>query len=444
LTLDPVTDPEGDAITYLYEVYSDEALADLVASGEADEVVWTTDPALDEDNAYWWRAAARDDLGAQSAWATPARFTTNTNNTLPEAPKVVSPAEGERVGAVPVAVVWEQAVDNDGDELLYELEVARDESFGEVVFSQTEIPMGDENTVTVEVDGLEEDASYWLRVRASDFEGAGPYKVVAFSINADPTPPTAPTLISPVDGVVVDGPTVRFSFSSAQDFDGDTLTYVVKVSRDEEGRDVVVSLDDIADSDVEIAVELEIAEAGEYWWTAFAVDSTNLEGPSAVAENFKLTIDTNAPPSAPVLVSPVDGVTVDVSKDFVLTWEDATDPDGDALTYEVGVYSDEALAVAVFEVDEVAQGEGGQSTVTVPGVETSAELLFWTVRAKDSAGNVGPAATPGEFKPEIKAGQVAGGGGDGCDCAVGGSKQGAPWTAALLLGLLVWWSRRRR
>jgi hypothetical protein len=63
---------------------------------------------------------------------------------------------------------------------------------------------------------------------------------------------------------------------------------------------------------------------------------------------------TNRPPDAPTLLSPSGGTYVDETPDLVVT--NASDPDGDTLTYCFRVYSDALLADLVRSADGVAEG----------------------------------------------------------------------------------------
>jgi hypothetical protein len=78
LTVDNVTDPDGDAVTYGFRVYGDALLTDLVAT--ADGIVegtgttsWTVDPPLPAQGAYWWRAYA-DDGAEWGPFSSPRSF----------------------------------------------------------------------------------------------------------------------------------------------------------------------------------------------------------------------------------------------------------------------------------------------------------------------------------------------------------------------------------
>ncbi len=65
LTVDNVTDPDGDAVTYGFRIYGDLLLTDLVATADgvsegAGTTGWTVSPPLPAEGTYWWRAYADD------------------------------------------------------------------------------------------------------------------------------------------------------------------------------------------------------------------------------------------------------------------------------------------------------------------------------------------------------------------------------------------------
>ncbi len=65
----PVIDPEGDAVRYRFEVYSDAALTKRVADGVSPTTQWVPQVALADKTTHYWRLRAEDGLGATSAWS---------------------------------------------------------------------------------------------------------------------------------------------------------------------------------------------------------------------------------------------------------------------------------------------------------------------------------------------------------------------------------------
>ncbi|MHB8836569.1 MAG: OmpL47-type beta-barrel domain-containing protein [Candidatus Methylomirabilia bacterium] len=112
LVLNPATDPDGDALTYDYEVYRDVALTTLVTSAAGQALVWTVPVTLTSDSSYHWRARAADIHGAVSAWTAATSFFINLegyNN--PPTIALSRPAAAEPVtNATSFEIAW-----TDGD-----------------------------------------------------------------------------------------------------------------------------------------------------------------------------------------------------------------------------------------------------------------------------------------------------------------------------------------
>lgn len=107
-----VIDPEGEAVSYRYQIYLDVALTQLVAESlEGDG--WDTDGylKLQEDTRYYWRVRAEDASGAVSAWSPASSFVVNEQDDPPRitllAPaSLITPTNGN------VTIRWD---DIDGD-----------------------------------------------------------------------------------------------------------------------------------------------------------------------------------------------------------------------------------------------------------------------------------------------------------------------------------------
>ena len=96
--------------------------------------------------------------------------------------------------------------------------------------------------------------------------------------------------------------------------------------------------------------------------------------PTAVA-----TMEENSPPSAPALSSPTNGSDdVDPSSSIVLSWEEATDPDGDAVAYYVYFGTDTSSWTGT---------SAGTITEYTPSGVTGSTKYFWKVEARDVNNN---------------------------------------------------------
>ena len=89
-------------------------------------------------------------------------------------------------------------------------------------------------------------------------------------------------------------------------------------------------------------------------------------------------------PTAPTPSSPVAGTEVAFATP-PLAFTNATDPDGDTLTYEVEIYSDSTLTALVETVTSIAEDSSG-TTTTAPTAALSENTAYWW-RARADDGN---------------------------------------------------------
>nr|WP_199038746.1 hypothetical protein [Dyella sp. ASV24] len=85
-------DPENDPIRYRFEVYRDEALRTLVASGIATTASWQPTTPLFDKTTHYWRVRAEDDGGAVSAWSPTVRLLVSTGSYVAPSVALTSPA----------------------------------------------------------------------------------------------------------------------------------------------------------------------------------------------------------------------------------------------------------------------------------------------------------------------------------------------------------------
>jgi len=128
------SDPEGDSLTYNFQVYSDSLMSVLVAetsgwpavSGSA---AWTVSPALSDDQEYFWRAQANDGFESGS-WSPGASFWVNSSNQLPAAFDLVLPVDDTILVNPLPTFVWRSSAAGDlHDAVRYRLVWADNEAF---------------------------------------------------------------------------------------------------------------------------------------------------------------------------------------------------------------------------------------------------------------------------------------------------------------------------
>ncbi|ANI12763.1 hypothetical protein A9C11_01665 [Pseudomonas citronellolis] len=112
LSVHPVQDPDGDTVSYEFELYAaqgDQPLAAQVST----EPHWTVGFALTDNTWYRWRARSVDATGLFSSWGGWQRFFVNENG-VDDAPTLsfVSPEQDLTLSGGSVAIQW---VDTDPD-----------------------------------------------------------------------------------------------------------------------------------------------------------------------------------------------------------------------------------------------------------------------------------------------------------------------------------------
>ncbi|MBH23965.1 MAG: hypothetical protein CMH57_05850 [Myxococcales bacterium] len=395
---DPVVDPEGDAVVYLFEVFSDEALTTRVAYGQTTGPSWIPSRPLEDDARYWWRVSTEDERGAGGTSSEPVAFALNTANDLPEVPRIVEPEAGFESPAQDVQVTWEVSPDRDGDPVTYTVQVSESVHFDTVVFEHEETFTGEEGSGSVVVPGLDEDVAYHVRVRAADPFGATQFARRPFSINAINTPPVPPQMLSPANADRTrPGAPVQLVVKTSRDPDGDPVTYTFQVFADTEMSELVFKESGrvpLPDRTVR-STFTPPNEAKTYTWLAVAEDGTGAT-PSVTPRTFSVVVDENRAPKAPLSLMPILSAEVTWG-DLTLAVKNAEEPDGDPVTYTFQVFADAELTELVWERADVTETPTGITSTRVTGLEGGAEAYYWLAFATDQHGLAGASTDVARF-----------------------------------------------
>ena len=229
-------DPDGDVITYDFEVYSDEAMTSLVASQfdipEGNQTtLWTVFQELNDNSWYYWRVRATDGTGF-SQW-TYGSFFVNTENDLPGSFNISSPQDDSDVDTVTPDLEVTNSVDVDEDVVTYTFEVYADNGMSTLIASASGITEGEEGTTFWLVDSpLDDNTWYFWRAIASDEHGASTETIPAsFFVNTFNDAPGIPGIVSPAAGSEVQAQELDLTVSNASDPDGDLLTYFFELDK---------------------------------------------------------------------------------------------------------------------------------------------------------------------------------------------------------------------
>ncbi|MCK6507798.1 PKD domain-containing protein [Myxococcota bacterium] len=303
----------------------------------------------------------------------------------PGAPTLLSPADGERLGAVPPVLQVGNATAPLGQDLTYGFEVYADAALTDRVTSVAGRAPGSGSTTEWLLGGatLEENTDYWWTATAADDFVEGPAASPAFSffVNAVNEAPGAPGIGSPFDGGIVETLTPDLVLTAAVDPDRDALTYRA-VLRDPAGA-VVAELADLPEvgGTATGTLATPLAEDTEYCWSGLAVDPGGLESLSSSTACFLVDLE-NDPPSAPTILSPTEGQQVEPSA-LVVRIQDGVDPEGRAIRHEFQLDSVASFDSAALQAAWVKADGDGTSDWAPPLALDAGATWYLRVRCDD-------------------------------------------------------------
>jgi uncharacterized protein (TIGR03382 family) len=296
-----VTDADGDAVWYGFEVSTTAAFAtaDVVATSELRAVPFFTVPSALDVGTYYWRAWATDGTN-DSATSTATTFVIEEGtlaNLPPSAPSIVSP-DGTTVGATTATLEVGAGTDPEGETLEYEFEIADNAAFAGATAS------GRQAGLTYDATGLTENADYYWRARAYDGVLYSDWVSATFTVDAANDPPTGLAILSPSDGSLLDA-VASFVVQNATDPDGDDLTYSFSLSENDDLSSPMVE-ETVTEGDgvtewTPAASAFTVTAGETYYWGVTVSDGTN---PISVSGAFTLADLTGTGPGTQV---PDDG-----------------------------------------------------------------------------------------------------------------------------------------
>ena len=388
------TDPDGDALTYTFEIYSDPELSEgaRVAQAATTSASWVVPSAALADNTmYYWRAKAADGY-LSSDWMPTANFFVNTANDNPTTPNISSPQDGVQVTTLAPALSVTNASDVDFyDALSYDFDVATDAGFTNIVARTSGIAKGAGGATSwIVMPALSENSLYYWRARAKDANGGESVWVSAsFFVNTANDSPTAPVIKTPSDGGEVATFTPTLVMNNATDLDSHFLMYTFEL-------DTVNTFDSLnkqasgliaEGADTTAWTPAALTENTTYYWRAKAGDG-QADSPWVTASFFVNTV--NEAPSVPTLHGPANNSWVTVLAPS-LQVNASIDPDNDGVTYAYEVYSDSALTSRVMAFS----GAGTSWTINRNLIDNT--WYWWRAQAKDEHGAVSGWTTASSF-----------------------------------------------
>ncbi len=365
-------DPEGDNITFEWW-----AQAGSFAQTTGPTNIYTAPPV---PGTYTIAVIARDPRGGWGRALSTVQVMGGGNpvtpgNRAPANPTIVFPEDGATDMGTEVELRWAGS-DPDGDALTYDVYL------GFPGQELVQIAQG-LTTPVATARGLGENILYFWRVVARDPSGAiNPQSPVwQFRTGIGPNnPPNVPSNPTPQDLAQGQTPALLLSWYGGDPDADDRVEYTVLLATG--NADLIV-----ASTTRLPRYPLEgLGQGVEYEWQVVARDRRGAARPSP-RWRFSTARPPNLPPQDPIAVYPSSG-SRDIEVLPRMVWS-STDPDGDALTYEM------YLGTATPLVRKVASSA---AAVFVPDQALEpATKYFWQVVARDDRGGVNPTTTVFSF-----------------------------------------------
>jgi len=278
LVVTAVEDLDGDEVTYLFVVATDEEFDNIVdraadvLPSELDGLVrHRVNRELEENGLHYWRAAARDRL--RLGGFVQGTFLVNQANDPPQAPVFQSPSQDESFVEINPTLTVRNSTDPDGDSLEYDFRVGADALFDDIVFEILAVTEGDdgETSVVVETE-LTPGEHYFARARAVDSNGAeGPWTgAVPFRIHSDERILSAPEPTLPEFGETLQSGTVELGVINVEVNEDELPVYDFALYSDQQLENRLYLAEDVPESDRDVTVHRvdQRLESGEYFWHA--------------------------------------------------------------------------------------------------------------------------------------------------------------------------------
>jgi hypothetical protein len=223
------------------------------------------------------------------------------------APKTLQPAPGAQIPGdqQPLTLLLENASSTGQRPLTYTVEVATEPGFSNRVFSQNNIPPGDNGRTSLKLSSnLTMGKVYYWRAKALDGANESPYSNPADFNVFTPVSFDKPALVSPINNVQLSSPRPTFTFADAP-HQGTPLSvsYAIEVATDSGfGNRLSVWQVDEAPGQTSYASPADMPPGVQLYWHARAFASP-VTGPWSDTQSFR----TPAPPAPTPAPGPTPG-----------------------------------------------------------------------------------------------------------------------------------------
>ncbi len=395
LTINNVTDPDGTASVYYFQVSKFSNFSALAAQSGAvtqgtGTTSWLVSTPLENGSAYFWRARAYDQV-EYSGWMTVMSFTVDASitNLPPTTPAVYSPPDAATITFLPLSLSWYNSTDPDGNNLTYQINLF-DSAGVTLIDSASGISQGGGATSSYSPQaGLSNAFWYSWQVRAYDgidysswMNLARFYLDTLFGVNQ---PPQAPQLVSPNDFDTMVSLQVSLISQQAFDPESDPLTYEFAVYSDEGQTNLIDSISGLEPAgmgnDIVWPISPILSSGSRYYWACRASDGVNYSEWAPTRSFWAFDFSVNADQSSPDNIYPTGGITVDKTQPMLDVTNVISLLDENLYYFEV---SRDSMFINRIYSGPVEENMMGSTSWQVSVPLNSGEVYYWRSRANNS------------------------------------------------------------
>lgn len=306
---------------------------------------------------YYWRVKGINSAGS-SSWSSVWSFTTVSGQIQPPSqPTLISPMDKSTNQPTSIMFTWNAVTNADH----YFIQVATDQTFSNMFYTNYAV-----TGTSQQVNGLQNNTTYFWQVRAVNAGGNSPWSSTWSFTTALQATLGTPTLSSPANGAANQSTTPTLIWNSVTN----AANYHLQAAKDAAFNNKVFDDSTITSTSKQIG---PLAYSTQYFWRVNAKNSTSISSWSSVW-NFT-TVTAQTIPSAPVLTSPANG-SADQPLNPVLSWNSVSNAD----KYRLQIAKDASFSYKIFDDSTIISNYKQISALT------QATQYFWRVNAKNNAG----------------------------------------------------------
>ncbi len=285
----------------------------LIDVNTESSTMFTPDDPLDDNTEYIWQVVVSDLYGASFTTAY-FSFYVNSENDAPAGFELVSPDSNAWITDSDLMLVWEPSTDLEGSEISYIVSMSSD--------SEIILPIDTVSSNYYNLYGLAEGYYYWNIEAVDNLEGRSVSPTWSFLINAINDAPDPFAIHAPINGAILTGQLVSFSWEPSSSGDpGDQTSYLLTLGTSPENLSSIYQGVDTLFNYPEI-----LSDNTSYYWQVTAIDLAGATTPNVGGyQSFTVNTENDLPVAFNLLTPVSDMMVTTLTPEFL--WEASADPD---------------------------------------------------------------------------------------------------------------------